>query len=246
MTAPTTAHATASFGMWMMLPSPELAAAASAEGYDYVALDRQHGYIAQHDVPVLARAIRSAGDAQVTVRCTKVDFAELGALADAGVDTVIVPLISSAADAAECVRALNYPPVGERSWGPTADLVTGSPDPTDSTRRPQLLVMIENKAGLDALEEICTVPGIDGIYIGPSDLAFALGHTPGVPHVEIETTIEDIRTRVEHHGLVAAIHCGSGAEAQTRAAQGFTVVTSAIDVLAARGAFAHELTTARH
>lgn len=229
----------------MMLPSPELAAAASYEGYEYIALDMQHGYIQMSDVIAMSRAVRSAGSSQVVIRVPECRFTALGEVADAGADAVIVPLISSTEQAEECVQAVNYPPRGIRSWGPAADVIAGTPDPSDSSRRPELFLMIENRAGLDALEGICATEGVDGIYVGPSDLAFALGERPGRPSDEVEATIERIRRTVDSHGLIPGVHCSEGPEARQRAQQGFRFVTASLDIVAARRAFRRDLEEAR-
>src|SRR5699024_168814 len=106
-------------------------------------------------------------------------FTEIGALADAGVEAIIVPLVSSVAEAEAAVAALDYPSRGgDRSWGPTAELIHGAVKDTRD-ERPLLFVMIESAARFAAVDDICAVPGIDVVYVGPSVRASAVGARPG-------------------------------------------------------------------
>ncbi|MBM6591899.1 aldolase/citrate lyase family protein [Brevibacterium sp. RIT 803] len=232
-------------GLWMMSTSQELAKIGSAAGYDYVCLDMQHGFTRPTDILRLTDAIRASGSALVTARVAANRFTEIGMLADAGVEAVIVPLVSSVADAEAAAAALDYPSRGgDRSWGPTAELMH---DAVQDTRdeRPLLFVMIENREGLANVEKICEVPGIDGVYIGPADLAFAVDSLPGQSNDAHAEAVARIRTAVDAAGVIPGIHCGDGAEARTRKEQGFRFITSAGDIGAAGRAFREDLATAR-
>ena len=232
-------------GLWMMSTSPELAKAGSAAGFDYVCLDLQHGLVRPTDVLRLTDAVRASGPALVAARVAANRFTEIGALADAGVEAIIVPLVSSVAEADAAVAALDYPSRGgDRSWGPTAELIHGAvQDIRDE--RPLLFVMIENAEGLAAVEDICAVPGVDGIYVGPSDLAFAVGALPGQLNDAHAEALVLIRTAADAAGVIPGIHCGDGTEAKLRKDQGFRFITSAGDIGAAGRAFREELATAK-
>lgn len=232
-------------GLWMMSTSQELAKIASAAGYDYVCLDMQHGFARPTDILRLTDAIRASGSALVTARVSANRFTEIGMLADAGVEAIIVPLVSSAADAQAAVSALDYPSRGgDRSWGPTAELMHNKVRDTHS-ERPLLFVMIENEEGLANVEKICEVPGIDGVYVGPADLAFAVGALPGQPNDAHAEALLRIRLAADNAGIIPGIHCGGGAEAKARKEQGFRFITSAGDIGAAGRAFREDLVTAR-
>lgn len=232
-------------GLWMMSTSQELAKVGSAAGYDYVCLDMQHGFTRPTDVLRLTDAIRASGSALVTARVAANRFTEIGMLADAGVEAVIVPLVSSVADAEAAAAALDYPSRGgDRSWGPTAELMHNAVQDTRD-ERPLLFVMIENKEGLANVEKICEVPGIDGVYVGPADLAFAVDALPGQPNDAHAEALVRIRTTADKAGIVAGIHCGDGTEAKVRKEQGFRFITSAGDIGAAGRAFREDLATAR-
>lgn len=232
-------------GLWMMSTSQELAKVGSAAGYDYVCLDMQHGFTRPTDVMRLTDAIWASGSALVTARVSANRFTEIGMLADAGVEAVIVPLVSNVAEAEAAVSALDYPSRGgDRSWGPTAELMHNAVQDTRD-ERPLLFVMIENKEGLANVEKICEVPGIDGVYVGPADLAFAVDALPGQPNDAHAEALVRIRTAADKAGVVPGIHCGDGAEAKVRKEQGFRFITSAGDIGAAGRAFREDLATAR-
>lgn len=232
-------------GLWMMTSSQELAKIGSAAGFDYVCLDMQHGFVRAEDLLRLTDAIRASGTAMVTARVAANRFTEIGMLADVGVDAVIVPLVSSAADAAAAAAALDYPSRGgDRSWGPTAELLSGAVEDTRA-ERPLLFVMIENPEGLENLEEICATPGVDGVYVGPADLAFAVGAVPGEPNDAHVQAVARIREVADKHGVIPGIHTGSGAEARARKDQGYRFITSAGDIGAAGRAFREDLAAAR-
>lgn len=232
-------------GLWMMSTSQELAKVGSAAGYDYVCLDMQHGFTRPTDVLRLTDAIRASGSALVTARVSANRFTEIGMLADAGVEAVIVPLVSNVAEAEAAVSALDYPSRGgDRSWGPTAELMHNAVQDTRD-ERPLLFVMIENKEGLANVEKICEIPGIDGVYVGPADLAFAVDALPGQPNDAHAEALVRIRTAADKAGIVPGIHCGDGTEAKVRKEQGFRFITSAGDIGAAGRAFREDLATAR-
>lgn len=232
-------------GLWMMSTSQELAKIASSSGYDYVCLDMQHGFTRPTDVLRLTDAIRASGSALVTVRVSANRFTEIGMLADAGAEAIIVPLVSSVADAQAAVNAVDYPSRGgDRSWGPTAELMHNTVRDTRA-ERPLLFVMIENKEGLANVEKICDVPGIDGVYVGPADLAFAVGALPGQPNDAHAEALVRIRAAADKAGIVPGIHCGGGSEAKARREQGFRFITSAGDIGAAGRAFREDLAAAR-
>lgn len=223
----------------MMTCAPELAQAAAAESYDYVALDMQHGLVRLEHLPGLIDAIRSVSNSEVVVRVPSNEFSVIGRVADMNIDGIIVPLVNNADDAQFAVQATVYPPTGQRSWGPTADLISRSAVLGNQGTEPYVLAMIETKEGLENLESICAVNGLHGVYIGPADLALQLGTTPDT---ELHcNTVEKVRRTATDHGLVTGIHCSNGDEASKRRKQGFTFITSSSDIGSARAAYKHDL-----
>jgi len=107
-------------------------------------------------------------------------------------------------------------------------------------------VMVETREGLDHVAEIASTPGLDGIYVGPSDLSLALGlPPPSIGHPALEEAIAHVRETCEAHGLIAGMQCANGQAARARAAEGFKMVTVGVDASLFRGAIARELAQAR-
>ena len=144
-----------------------------------------------------------------------------------------MPLVNTAEDAAAAVAACRYPPLGVRSFGPARSGLRIGPLPVEANDAVVVLAMIETPEGLANVEAIAATPGLDGLYIGPSDLTLAVGGAgPGDPAVAAAfgAALERIRGACEANGLAAGLHTRSGEEAARRLAEGFTVVTIAGDL----------------
>src|SRR5215510_16541718 len=153
-------------GLWLTFLSPFGLEVAAGCGAEWIGLDIQHGDLDSADVAPLARV----SPVPVLVRLASHDEAQLARVLDAGVDGVIVPAVESAGQAAELVQAAYVPPRGRRSMGLARVSLLGRRD------QPLLLPMIETRAGLDHLDDILGVDGVDGVFIGPYDLTLSLGH----------------------------------------------------------------------
>jgi len=152
---------------------------------------------------------------------------------DAGAYGVICPMINSAAEAHEFVAACRYPPAGIRSCGPIrANIYAGSDYVANANRTIITMAMIETRSGLDNLDEILSVEGLDAIYVGPADLALALGCEPQLDPTEenVLKAIEYIVARARKKKIVAGIHTASTDNAQKMIRQGFQFVTVGSDV----------------
>lgn len=235
-------------GYWVTLDSPVSTERVSRLGYDYVCLDAQHGFL---DLGGLTRglmAVQAGGSAVGLVRVGANDPFHIGQALDAGAAGVIVPLVDTAEQAAAAVSAAKYPPSGRRSYGPMRSGQRIGPRPAVANAETVVLAMIETPAGLANVEQICATPGLDGVYIGPSDLRIAIGGAyPGDPSVETEfnAAVDAVRGAAEAAGVCAGIHTMSGADAALRLGQGFTFVSVASDLShLSEGAAAH-LETAR-
>src|SRR5262249_19758742 len=124
----------------------------------------------------------------VLVRLASHDEAQLARVLDAGVDGVIVPAVESAAQAGELVQAAHFPPRGRRSQGLARAALLGPRD------QPLLLPMVETRAGLDHLDDILGVDGVDGIFLGPCDLTLSLGRESGLADAAVSAINSAIRT----------------------------------------------------
>jgi len=235
------------FGLWSVVPGSVGAEILAEAGVDYVCVDQQHGVIDYDSMVPMFQAIRGGGAAPITRVLSNDPFLIMKAL-DAGAWAVIVPLVNSAEEAARAVSACRYPPRGMRSFGPVrAANVIGSRDPEELGGEVVCLVMVETREALERVEEIAATPGLDGIYVGPSDLALSLGLPPTLEVAEDEhaEAVRRISEACHERGIAAGIHSPSGDWARRHAEAGFDLVTVATDAPLLRGAALRELTVAR-
>jgi 4-hydroxy-2-oxoheptanedioate aldolase len=234
-------------GYWMTSDNPVATERVARVGFDYVCLDMQHGLIGYAGCVRGLTAIDAAGAAGA-VRVPSNDASWIGRVLDAGARAVIVPLVNSAAEAARAAGACRYPPVGIRSYGPMRSALRIGPNPRQADESVACIVMIETRQGLDSLEAICATPGVDAVYIGPSDLALALGGdqpSAAATLPEFEPALERVRTVAEKAGIAVGFHCPNGQAAAGALAAGFTMVTISNDLNHLEAAAASHLATAR-
>ncbi|BBY43198.1 HpcH/HpaI aldolase family protein [Mycolicibacterium celeriflavum] len=232
------------WGGWVVGPTiigPEEFAAA---GYDYVGFDIQHGYLDDADVALLLRRMEHVPIA-TAVRVPSTDPAPIGRVLDAGADAVIVAMVDSAEQAAASVAATRYGPAGVRSYGP---LRAGlGREPAEHEARVDVFVMIESAQALAAVDEICAVGGLAGVYVGPADLALSLGHRPADAWTApvVQEAIARIADSATAAGLIAGVHAGAGKPAKMAAELGFRMLTLASESQALRHGAAEILREAR-
>lgn len=234
------------WGAWCASSSPINAETFARLGFDYVGVDMQHGLIGYSEAVAMIQAI-SAGGSLPIVRVSANDAATIGKVLDAGAEGVVVPMVNSVEEAAAAVAACRYPPRGVRSFGPIrASLAIGSREPRE-LEAVVCSVMIETVGGLENLEEIAATPGVDVIYVGPSDLALALSLPPAY---ELEDSlhrqaIERIKSTCETHGIIPGIHCDGGEMAKRRHEQGFRMMTLVNDTVLVRNGAREQIGLAR-
>ncbi|WP_019814076.1 HpcH/HpaI aldolase family protein [Saccharomonospora saliphila] len=221
-------------GYWTVLDAPVATERLARLGYDYIAVDGQHGLVGYSGILGAMMAVDAGGASVGLVRVEQNSGAVIGRALDAGAAGVIVPLIDTAADAAEAVSATRYPPRGRRSYGPMRAGLRIGPRPADSDASTVVLAMIETPEGLANVREICATDGLDGVYVGPSDLSLALGGAyPGDPSVAdaFADALATVRTAAEEAGIAAGIHVPDGATAARRLAEGYTFASIASDLV---------------
>src|SRR3954452_13597102 len=182
-------------GYWVVLDSPTSTERLAGVGYDYVCLDGQHGLFGYSGMLAGLTAIDAAGQAVGMVRVAANDATPIGRALDAGAAGVIVPLVNTAEDAAKAVSASRYPPVGIRSYGPMRSMLRIGPTPAEANESVIVLAMIETPQGLADVDAIAATPGLDGLYIGPSDLTLAVGGA-GPADPSVADTFEAALVRV--------------------------------------------------
>ncbi|MBY4207190.1 aldolase [Rhodococcus fascians] len=235
-------------GYWSVIDSPVSTEWLAHVGWDYIALDLQHGLIGYSGMLAGITAIDAAQGPAALVRVEANNATVIGRALDAGAAGVIVPLIDTAEDAAAAVAAATYPPEGIRSYGPMRSQLRIGPNPADANRDTVVLAMVETPQGLANVEEICAVPGLDGVYVGPSDLRLAVGgSSPSDPSVdeEFDAAIVRVQKAAAAAGITAGIHTASGSIAAQRLAQGYTLATVASDLTHLKAVSAEHLAAAR-
>jgi 4-hydroxy-2-oxoheptanedioate aldolase len=223
---------------WLTIPSSFSAEVMAHQGYDSLVVDMQHGVVDYQTAVTMLQAI-STTPVIPLARVPWNDPAHIMKTLDAGAYGVICPMVNDRAQAEALVRACKYPPLGNRSFGPVRAVFYAGAD-YGKRANDELIVMpmIETAEALENLDEILTTPGVDGVYVGPSDLSVSLGREPGIDRtdawlLEVQRTILAACAR---HGVVAGMHTHSAQYALKMIEEGFRFVTVGIDnrLLAAR------------
>ncbi len=215
---------------WLSIGNPFTAEIMAAQGYDAISIDVQHGALDYSSVLPMYQAMRASGVA-LGARVPWLDPASIMKVLDAGALNVICPMVNTAEQAAEFVSYLRYPPLGQRSFGPTrANFALGDGIATEANGEIVALAMIETKEAFANLDAIARTPGLDGLYIGPADLSFALGEgrlAPGFDREEPELidAIKRILAACKENGKRAALHCGTAEYAARAIEWGFDLCT---------------------
>jgi 4-hydroxy-2-oxoheptanedioate aldolase len=220
-------------GLWMSLASPYTAEICATAGFDWLLVDGEHG---PNDVRSMLAQLQAvaAYPGHAVVRAVSDDIALVKQLLDIGAQTLLIPMIDDAEQARRMVAATRYPPEGRRGvgsfvarvsrWGARADYLD------HANEEVCLLVQAETRAALDNLEAICAVDGIDGVFIGPADLAASLGHRGDAGHPDVLAAIDDAILRIVASGKAAGILNSDPALARHYLALGCTFVAVGLDV----------------
>ena len=216
---------------WLSIPSGFSAEVMAHQGFDSLTIDMQHGVVDYQVAVSMLQGISTLGVVPLA-RVPWNDPARLMKILDAGAYGVICPMINTAQEAEAMVRACKYPPRGFRSWGPVrASLYAGTDYGDHANTETIVMPMIETAEALKNLDDILTVPGVDAIYVGPSDLSLALGCKPRLdqtdaPVVEAQQKIVEA---CKKHGVIAGIHNSTSAYSLKMIEAGYQFVTLASD-----------------
>jgi 4-hydroxy-2-oxoheptanedioate aldolase len=220
---------------WMSIPSAALAAQVARLPFDGVCLDMQHGMIGFSDAAPMIANINAAGRPAL-VRALWNDPASPGQLFDAGACCVISPMVNTRAQAEALVRAAKYPPMGARSWGGYTALQASGLAPSEylreANRMTMVFAMVETVEALDNVEEIAATPGLDGLFVGPSDLSITLSRGAGIDKLGKETlaAMKRVSAAAGRNGLVAGAFGGNAEVIRSYLGLGFTFLAAAVDV----------------
>jgi 4-hydroxy-2-oxoheptanedioate aldolase len=219
---------------WMGIPGSQLAGQLARAGLDGVCLDMQHGLIGMDQANLMADAINAAGKPCIT-RVLWNDPGLIGQALDFGSSVVIAPMINSRAQAEALVKAAKYPPIGQRSWGGYAMVQASGLSAADylkqANRNTLVFAMIETQEALDLVDEIASVPGLDGLFVGPSDLSIALSKGAELNRTSAANLLamKKIHETADKYNLVSGAFAGNADIINQYYAMGFTFMAAVTD-----------------
>ena len=224
-------------GLWSILSSHVTVEIIAGSGFDWLVLDTEHS---PNELPMVYSQLQAAaagGRAHPVVRVPWNDMVTLKRYLDIGVQSFLIPYVESAEEAANAVSYTRYPPHGVRGYSaaPRASGFGRIKDyPQQCEAELAVLVQVESRRGLDNIEEIAAVEGVTGVFIGPGDLAAALGHVGNPKHPEVQAAIEDAIARIRACGKPAGILSADEALARRYIELGcsFVAVGSDLGILA--------------
>jgi 4-hydroxy-2-oxoheptanedioate aldolase len=223
-------------GLWVSLASPYSAEVVAGAGFDWLLFDGEHS---PNDPPTMITQLQVAAAFPVEsiVRPAWNDKVLIKRYLDAGAQSLLIPYVQTAEEAQAAVAAIRYPPEGVRGVASTTRAAQYARVPDYFKRAHEelcLLVQIETRQGLDNLEAIARVAGVDGVFIGPADLAAGLGHLGDQMHAEVQSAIEHAIKQTRACGKPAGILTADEATARKYMSWGsvFTAVGLDIAILA--------------
>ncbi|NER59929.1 4-hydroxy-2-oxoheptanedioate aldolase [Pseudomonas sp. MAFF212428] len=226
------ARGTPQIGLWLGLADAYCAELAANAGFDWLLIDGEH---APNDLRGMLAQLQAVAPyaSEAIVRPVLGDTALIKQVLDIGVQTLLVPMVESADQARQLVRAMHYPPQGVRGVGSAlarASRWNSIPDYLEQADAQMcLLVQIENAEGLANLDAIAAVDGVDGVFIGPADLSASMGHRGNPGHPEVQAAIEDAILRIQRAGKAAGILSADQALARRYIALGAAFVAVGVD-----------------
>lgn len=235
---------------WLSIGDPFVAEIMAAQNYDSITIDMQHGALDYSEVLPMFQAMRASGKT-LMARVPWNDPGIIMKALDAGAYGIICPMVNSRAEAEALVSAMRYPPGGTRSFGPTrVNFAAGPGYAAEANDEVLAIAMIETAEAIENLEEIVTTPGLDGIYVGPSDLTLGANNgalPPGLDRQEPEmiALIRRILEAAKSAGIRAGIHCGTPEYAAKAIEWGFDLATVSGDVSLLSAAASKSIAQAR-
>jgi len=216
--------------VWATIPSSYSTEILAHQGWDSITVDTQHGVIGYGDMVGMLTAVSTSRSVPL-VRVGWNDPSQIMRAADAGALGVVCPTINTGTECEAFVGALRYPPVGYRSMGPNRARLL-SPDYAARANNLVLAIaQIETAAGLENVESIAAVPGLDMLYVGPSDLGISLGREGRMDQTDpvVVKAIDRILDVARSNRLRTGIYCVSPAYSKSMFNKGFDLVTVASD-----------------
>lgn len=221
-------------GLWLSMADPYLAETSATAGFDWLLIDGEH---APNDVRTTLAALQAVAPyrSQPVVRAVNGDTHRIKQLLDIGAQNLLIPMVDTAEQAKAIVNATQYPPLGIRGvgsavgrasrWSARTDYLDAADDEVC------LLVQAESVLALKNVAEICAVDGIDGVFIGPADLAASMGHRGKPAHPEVQAAIEGAMKTIVASGKAAGTLTSDPQLARRYLELGCTFVAVGVDIL---------------
>jgi len=223
-----------SIGSWMQVPHSSIAEIMGQAGYDWVAVDLEHGAISVHQLPNLFQALE-LGETLPIVRLAQGHFKDCKQALDAGAGGVIIPMIENAEQLRRVRDATRWPPTGSRGVGFSRANLFGKyfEDYIQEAQQPLLIAMIEHINAINNLDEILKVSGLDAILIGPYDLSASMGITAQFDSPEFITVTKQILSKSKYLGIPCGMHVvkPSLVDLQEKIDDGYRFIAYSIDAV---------------
>jgi 4-hydroxy-2-oxoheptanedioate aldolase len=232
---------------WLTIPSAWSAEILAHVGFDALTIDMQHGLADYNTALSMLQAI-STTDVVPLVRVPWNEPLTIMRLLDAGVYGIIAPMVNNRAEAEAFVGACRYPPLGYRSYGPIrANVYAGDDYFAGANATVLTLAMIETAEALENLDDILSVEGLDGVYVGTVDLSISMGlpDLGKLDDVQLRRAIDLVLTATNKYGLIAGIHASSLTVSAFLNEWGFRLITPVNDSKVLRLAVAEILNGTR-
>ena len=223
-------------GLWLSTSNPIIAEMVGMTGYDWLVLDGEHSPV---DIPMQLQQLQAlnASSSAAVGRPPVNDATMIKQYLDIGFYNLLIPFIESKEEAEQAVAATRYAPAGIRG---VAGMVracgyAATPEFYEQVNdNITVLLQIESRKGVEAVDEIASVDGVDGIFIGPADLSAALGHLGNPTHPDVEKTIQYIHERATAAGKATGILAVNPDNAQRYLDMGFHFVAVGVDIITLR------------
>ena len=226
-----------SIGSWMSMAHPSIAEILAMAGYDWIVIETEHTAIDVSEVLRLIIAIEQRGSVPL-VRLAWNDPIQAKAVLDSGAAGVLVPMVNTKADAELAVSMTKYPPLGSRGVGLARAQGYGinfDAYVTNANADTLLLVQIEHREAVENIEQILSVTGIDGVFIGPYDLSLSLGIPGSLNHPDILAAKQKVLSATRAHGLIAGMHFvqpqTAASDCQKAISEGYRFIALGTDIL---------------
>jgi len=216
-------------GCFQRIPAAEATEVCAAAGFDFVVIDMEHAHIGEDRVADLVRAGEAAG-IETLVRVPGHDPATIGRMLDAGASGLHVPRVGSPAEAAATVAATRYPPEGLRGLATSRRIGYGGrgslAEQVANADEVLVVVQVEDRAGLEQVEAIAALPGVDVVFIGLTDLSADLGVPGRYDDDRLQEVVAEALQRIGAQGKAAGVPIASAAMAEEYLALGASYLTT--------------------